>query len=215
MTNLIFVVSFSQSLSIFGGEDDDESMLHTVLGTMFFVLELDLDGVIVAATSGNISCSKAVKPFHSLEDPYDFSVCSCIAISKKYLSNVLYLLVKCKVFHELYPLHQPNELYHNQTKAVQDTRSTIIKSNLQPMALNLKIYPTSLMLEVYEAVQVHYVVVLVNKMYGQAKFQMQSIVLQKMLCVQKNHHHVLEHVVIETNTSLKYDPKTGLISVIR
>lgn len=60
----------------------------------------------------------------------------------------------------------------------------------------------------WEAVQVHYVVELVNKLYGRAKFQMQSIVLQKMLCVQRNHHHDLEHVVIEINTSLKYDPTT-------
>lgn len=37
---------------------------------------------------------------------------------------------------------------------------------------------------------------------------MQLIVLQKMLCVQRNHHHVLEHVVTEININLKYDPKT-------
>jgi len=60
----------------------------------------------------------------------------------------------------------------------------------------------------WEAVQVHCVVALVNKLYGQAKFQMQSIVLQKMLCVQRNHHRVLEHVVIELNINLKYDPMT-------
>lgn len=56
------------------------------------------------------------------------------------------------------------------------------------------------------AVREHYVVVWVCKLYDQARFQMQSIVLQKKLYEQKNHHHVLEHVVVELNIGLKYDP---------
>lgn len=49
---------------------------------------------------------------------------------------------------------------------------------------------------------------MVSKQNGQAKFQMQSIVLQKKLCVQRNHHRDLEHVAVELNTNLKYDPMT-------